>query len=134
VWEPEPDDPLPAAVLFRPERCRQGHLWAWPGDVLDPRRVDPVGPGLSERLRDGLEEWYGSAHSTGVPTDTGRGLALASELQQELVAGGLDVEVVRGMDEVPVPVRERRAADPRQASASTARRAPRMQAGTPTPS
>ncbi len=108
AWEPEPDDPLPAAVPFRPEYCRHGDLWAWPGDVLDLRRVDPAGPGLSERLRDGLEEWYDSAHSTGIPTDTARGPALAHELHQEPVAGGLDVEVVRGMAEVPVPVRERR--------------------------
>ncbi len=108
VWEPEPDDPLPAAVLFRPECCRQGYLWAWPGDVLDLRRVDPAGPGLSERLRDGLEEWYESAHFTGTPTDTDRGPALAHELQQELVVAGPDVEVVWGTDEAPVPVWERR--------------------------
>jgi hypothetical protein len=33
---------------------------------------------------------------------------LAYEVQRELVATGVDVEVIRGLDEHPVPVWERR--------------------------
>ncbi len=103
-----PEPPLPAAVLFEPRCCERGYLWPHPPDPRIPEPLDPARLRLSGQLVDRIEEWYDSAPLTGLPADLDRGVELAYEVQRELVATGLDVEVIWGLDEHPVPVWERR--------------------------